>query len=120
MPSFFSLIRRPPRSPLFPYTTLFRSNHLEPVLPERATFKEFAVRVGRSAREVIRSEEHTSELQSRGHLVCRLFFHLYGDHRDLPSFPTRRSSDLITSSRCFLNGQRSRSLPSGSDGARAR
>src|SRR3990172_3980706 len=42
-----------------------------------------------------RSEEHTSELQSRLHLLCPLFFFkCYGDHRDLHSFPTRRSSDL--------------------------
>src|SRR5687768_1165168 len=42
----------------------------------------------------LRSEEHTSELQSRLHLVCRLLLERYGDHRDLHSFPTRRSSDL--------------------------
>src|SRR5579884_1887339 len=42
-----------------------------------------------------RSEEHTSELQSRGHLVCRLLLECYGHHRDLHSFPTRRSSDLL-------------------------
>src|SRR5437870_4649585 len=41
-----------------------------------------------------RSEEHTSELQSRGHLVCRLLLECSAAHRDLPSFPTRRSSDL--------------------------
>src|ERR1039458_8047680 len=43
-----------------------------------------------------RSEEHTSELQSLRHLVCRLLLERYGDHRDLHSFPTRRSSDLET------------------------
>src|SRR5690348_16165156 len=42
----------------------------------------------------VRSEEHTSELQSPVHLVCRLLLESYGDHRDLHSFPTRRSSDL--------------------------
>src|SRR5690348_3090921 len=41
-----------------------------------------------------RSEEHTSELQSPVHLVCRLLLEKYGGHRDLHSFPTRRSSDL--------------------------
>src|SRR2546430_11044 len=40
-----------------------------------------------------RSVEHTSELQSQSNLVCRLFFECYGYHRDLLSFPTRRSSD---------------------------
>src|SRR5437588_287049 len=41
-----------------------------------------------------RSEEHTSELQSHSDLVCRLLLERYGHHRDLHSFPTRRSSDL--------------------------
>src|SRR5690554_2732307 len=45
-----------------------------------------------------RSEEHTSELQSRPQLVCRLLLELYGDRRVLHSFPTRRSSDL-----CFFD-----------------
>src|ERR1035441_7304078 len=42
----------------------------------------------------VRSEEHTSELQSLRHLVCRLLLETSGDHRDLHSFPTRLSSDL--------------------------
>src|ERR1035441_3731857 len=46
-----------------------------------------------------RSEEHTSELQSLRHLVCRLLLERYGDHRDLHSFPTRRSSDLTIATR---------------------
>src|SRR3712207_5540599 len=45
-----------------------------------------------------RSEEHTSELQSRQYLVCRLLLESYGDHRDLHSFPTRRSSNLSENS----------------------
>src|SRR5215510_16042413 len=66
---FFLMIRRPPRSTLFPYTTLFRSRHrrdawTHPRGPPRG-------RRPRHARRR-RSEEHTSELQSRGHLVCRL------------------------------------------------
>src|SRR5476651_2804386 len=61
---FFLMIRRPPRSTLFPYTTLFRS-----VPSPRA-----GRRVGgsRPRRPCARSEEHTSELQSRQYLVCRL------------------------------------------------
>src|SRR5476651_2762240 len=62
---FFLMIRRPPRSTLFPYTTLFRSAGPEVML----------VGAARSARGVVlkpRSEEHTSELQSRQYLVCRL------------------------------------------------
>src|SRR5690554_7468899 len=69
---FFLMIRPPPRSTLFPYTTLFRSeavDHLHLQLLEC-----FLVR-GRGDALVenqARSEEHTSELQSRPHLVCRL------------------------------------------------
>src|SRR5437870_8825177 len=59
------MIRRPPRSTLFPYTTLFRSDGYKP----RASHVD--VPGSRSAGPA-RSEEHTSELQSRGHLVCRL------------------------------------------------
>src|SRR6266496_11862 len=46
-----------------------------------------------------RSEEHTSELQSRRDLVCRLLLETYGDPRDLHSFPTRRSPDLRSTPR---------------------
>src|SRR3989442_10088283 len=63
------MIRRPPRSTLFPYTTLFRSRRLRPARPgpvvERGPPRHRAAQPDRS-------EEHTSELQSRPHLVCRL------------------------------------------------
>src|SRR3712207_8342053 len=78
---FFLMIRRPPRSTLFPYTTLFRSGRYSirlhgPVhrydwqmihssTPEAAELKGCLIGAGRS-------EEHTSELQSRQYLVCRL------------------------------------------------
>src|SRR2546422_4479105 len=83
---FFLMIRRPPRSTLFPYTTLFRSVdgllHTGKKLPESVRLGEADVAIvcecrahraaeRRRARGV-RSEEHTSELQSRLHLVCRL------------------------------------------------
>src|SRR5947209_11015703 len=77
---FLLIIRQPPRSTLFPYTTLFRSlRH-----PGRATGLSAALlRAGafdgrhrvaqaRACRQALRSEEHTSELQSRQYLVCRL------------------------------------------------
>src|SRR2546429_6988018 len=65
---FFLMIRRPPRSTLFPYTTLFRSL----LLPERAyAGVRIGLQVARRS-QLARSEEHTSELQSRLHLVCRL------------------------------------------------
>src|SRR6266496_3862413 len=130
------MIRRPPRSTLFPYTTLFRSR----VVHQHAGEHRLGDR--RRADAHARSEEHTSELQSRRDLVCRLllekkntpvlaerifhqfldgrsysfayhgtmlciivlhvresdysvffFFKGYGPHRELHSFPTRRSSD---------------------------
>src|SRR2546429_2375580 len=77
------MIRRPPRSTLFPYTTLFRSNELKGSGNTCAACKSWWVRsrppkknslsfsIG-PPRRAPRSEEHTSELQSRLHLVCRL------------------------------------------------
>src|SRR5437870_9812683 len=67
------MIRRPPRSTLFPYTTLFRSPH--DGLSRKAFWPAARGSVAGRARlgaAASRSEEHTSELQSRGHLVCRL------------------------------------------------
>src|SRR2546422_9695618 len=83
---FFLMIRRPPRSTLFPYTTLFRSLGAEHTRGDRACLQRQPralsrgqpppPRRGQSARllsrALARSEEHTSELQSRLHLVCRL------------------------------------------------
>src|SRR3712207_8418152 len=87
------MIRRPPRSTLFPYTTLFRSRRHRGVLPHQRSVADFrgglhpggtAVQGGRRGavlraaggarrhRLPARSEEHTSELQSRQYLVCRL------------------------------------------------
>src|SRR2546422_11240133 len=69
---FFLMIRRPPRSTLFPYTTLFRS---APQMGRSAHEHDLASGERRRkplARSCSRSEEHTSELQSRLHLVCRL------------------------------------------------
>src|SRR5258708_34625083 len=65
---FFLMIRRPPRSTLFPYTTLFRSDG-------DVTERQIAVGIAVGhlvAAAALRSEEHTSELQSPDHLVCRL------------------------------------------------
>src|SRR2546422_4889193 len=81
---FFLMIRRPPRSTLFPYTTLFRSDAAGPLRlqPVEVAVVEVERRVLRGdrghpiklaqAQLDRRSEEHTSELQSRLHLVCRL------------------------------------------------
>src|SRR3712207_9315561 len=80
---FFLMIRRPPRSTLFPYTTLFRSTflaqimgHVIPVLNNVRLLDRLASSAAEQGRQKIardiRSEEHTSELQSRQYLVCRL------------------------------------------------
>src|SRR3989442_9187091 len=78
------MIRRPPRSTLFPYTTLFRSRSFIESLPHGSRVLDVGAGHGRhttilagrghrgSSCVVHRSEEHTSELQSRPHLVCRL------------------------------------------------
>src|ERR1039457_7338788 len=71
---FFLMIRRPPRSTLFPYTTLFRSRHRR-----MAFLLERGIHIGEAL--FFRSEEHTSELQSPCNLVCRLLLekktHIY-------------------------------------------
>src|SRR2546429_869189 len=64
---FFLMIRRPPRSTLFPYTTLFRFSQVDCSSRRRGTAGISCVPIAHA-----RSEEHTSELQSRLHLVCRL------------------------------------------------
>src|SRR2546422_5911261 len=66
------MIRRPPRSTLFPYTTLFRSVADDGRREQKFSFSELAEHARRAANFFHRSEEHTSELQSRLHLVCRL------------------------------------------------
>src|SRR3989442_5401202 len=67
------MIRRPPRSTLFPYTTLFRSPFAVRDAKARSLEAEQLRTAGELARlRANRSEEHTSELQSRPHLVCRL------------------------------------------------
>src|SRR6266496_5590338 len=76
---FFLMIRRPPRSTLFPYTTLFRSRTRTRTAPPRPWKRPLPPP---------RSEEHTSELQSRRDLVCRLLLekkkqkkNIYHDHK---------------------------------------
>src|SRR5260370_3337823 len=69
MSFFFLMIRRPPRSTLFPYTTLFRSN-IDATLAQAAAHGGIAVESPHP--DFPRSEEHTSELQSHLNLVCRL------------------------------------------------
>src|SRR2546425_2090585 len=85
------MIRRPPRSTLFPYTTLFRSKVARISLDRRRRsirFRRYRRRGG-CARRGYRSEEHTSELQSLAYLVCRLLLEKKKKHKDTrPRAPT--------------------------------
>src|SRR2546430_7259378 len=79
---FFLMIRRPPRSTLFPYTTLFRSARLHAAIVgagHACTADELKTGFERA----FRSEEHTSELQSQSNLVCRLL--LEKKNKDVPT-----------------------------------
>src|SRR3712207_7565643 len=98
------MIRRPPRSTLFPYTTLFRSvgckstveSELFPSFPESWKADTLGpVSHSGSKAGICRSEEHTSELQSRQYLVCRLL--LEKKKKRLPSVP------LLSGLRCTLS-----------------
>src|SRR6266496_5740857 len=86
---FFLMIRRPPRSTLFPYTTLFRSPLWPHDFTNTPSFENLATRAlpRPSATKMLpcasRSEEHTSELQSRRDLVCRLLL----DKQTQPTLP---------------------------------
>src|SRR3712207_8258581 len=96
---FFLMIRRPPRSTLFPYTTLFRS---QPSAEEERRAAGAVLGLRRRQRErqaehdhrvqLPRSEEHTSELQSRQYLVCRLLLEKKIKH--LPALPVRRQTSF--------------------------
>src|SRR5438093_7856276 len=94
------MIRRPPRSTLFPYTTLFRSAH--ELWDAPGSFeKRPCTRARRSPRKPPRSEEHTSELQSLTNLVCRLLLEKKKKNKNSQSprsshqRPVTRDSNLI-------------------------
>src|SRR3712207_7214277 len=95
------MIRRPPRSTLFPYTTLFRSVDAEALDLEAQRVGDRVERplravVEAAAREdEVRSEEHTSELQSRQYLVCRLLL-------------AKKNYDFLTSNKVWIATDRSR------------
>src|SRR2546425_8838624 len=91
------MIRRPPRSTLFPYTTLFRSHSCSGVMHVCLTFNRNnghagLVPVGCNRRGQNRSEEHTSELQSLAYLVCRLLLEKKKKKQHIPRTEARRST----------------------------
>src|SRR2546422_3184064 len=101
------MIRRPPRSTLFPYTTLFRSPITSSSFwsatplpgapaPQAAGSRQSMAVTGVSGSAVYRSEEHTSELQSRLHLVCRLLLEKKKDKR--PTLRKRMTATDTTES----------------------
>src|SRR2546427_3186373 len=101
------MIRRPPRSTLFPYTTLFRSEFqpaaTSPSPPDRAACRSPEFRAGRESPgtdadigpPAARSEEHTSELQSQSNLVCRLLLEKKKRQRPEPSDDGDEGSQLL-------------------------
>src|SRR2546429_4632124 len=97
------MIRRPPRSTLFPYTTLFRSHQAAVtaegvgVVIDQVEARTVALRSEQPFRE--RSEEHTSELQSRRHIVCRLL--LAKKHRNI-SLPRSLTAGKLASLRRLI------------------
>src|SRR6266404_7772958 len=88
---FFLMIRRPPRSTLFPYTTLFRSGTSFPL---SSTMRTSCRGIGRPEETKARSEEHTSELQSLAYLVCRLL--LEKKKKNERHFSERKKKKIIT------------------------
>src|SRR5688572_32478004 len=78
MSFFFLMIRRPPRSTLFPYTTLFRS--IQVTRPGSGGTGTWTSHRSGADRKSTRSEEHTSELQSQSNLVCRLLLEKKKSH----------------------------------------
>src|SRR2546423_11240756 len=93
------MIRRPPRSTLFPYTTLFRSQPRQP--RARNAFRHKACNCFSLAFETPRSEEHTSELQSLAYLVCRLL---------LEKKKKKQTKSLPTSAHSCIDAQTRRHL----------
>src|SRR3712207_7390046 len=90
---FFLMIRRPPRSTLFPYTTLFRSSRFggRPCSgSQRGSPSDVSIAFGQIPENAVnggRSEEHTSELQSRQYLVCRLLLEKKKTYNPYPLHP---------------------------------
>src|SRR2546425_7363673 len=91
------MIRRPPRSTLFPYTTLFRSTATSSLMSPKARLESLEIVFGSTIRAALsatagRSEEHTSELQSLAYLVCRLLL----EKKKKKIHPALRSAQIAT------------------------
>src|SRR2546430_11550606 len=100
------MIRRPPRSTLFPYTTLFRSERA--AAPDLIFYDMFSTR---SSAHLWRSEEHTSELQSQSNLVCRLLLEKKNDGLraaalavQVPIYSHSRPAVQTVRCRCYRTG----------------
>src|SRR5256885_10004029 len=94
---FFLMIRRPPRSTLFPYTTLFRSHGRTEIVDPEA----FAWRDESWAGLAFRSEEHTSELQSPCNLVCRLLLEKKKNNERTKSACSKKHGVLTLNGRSY-------------------
>src|SRR5258707_8526312 len=92
------MIRRPPRSTLFPYTTLFRSWHVS--TRRVGTSSETTAPKGFLSNNLARSEEHTSELQSRQYLVCRLLLEKKKKVSTVRGWPRRSERATSAARRC--------------------
>src|SRR2546429_2305613 len=102
------MIRRPPRSTLFPYTTLFRSifvaNPAEGSRHNRGCAVDLTLYGLKTGAPIeMRSEEHTSELQSRLHLVCRLLLEKKKKDASAVTARHRELADTVTSTRAALD-----------------
>src|SRR6266487_175591 len=95
---FFLMIRRPPRSTLFPYTTLFRSCRANRWAKRQSHWRRYDRRETKS--RAARSEEHTSELQSPVHLVCRLLL----EKKKMEKFNANNLNAIFVKSGMYING----------------
>src|SRR2546422_6987031 len=92
------MIRRPPRSTLFPYTTLFRSTYAEVVFTTNLSgYQELF-----TDPSYLRSEEHTSELQSRLHLVCRLLLEKKNNYKSSRAISVAIPGDMSLAPKRFV------------------
>src|SRR2546427_3304717 len=91
------MIRRPPRSTLFPYTTLFRSTGCATLAAIGIKLRELQVfQPIKQTVQIARSEEHTSELQSQSNLVCRLLLEKKKKHKTHALSPADNYSHQLT------------------------